>query len=305
MDVTLYAQKGNFFSFFNSPYYSHFNALAVDIYPDRSDLETFALSPVDGAISKIHEFKSLQPKHFEAQETEQLILITPRENPNIYIRMLHINCNLPVGAHVTVGDPLGTLVRSGFFDFWTDLHLHVEIRRLEEPLRARGGYPLEIINSGQNTLTQKNEIISLMKVKAVNENYVLVEVEEGLSKLGNFWGVKGTVNNQLGILDCGIPHYCHGGLHTTNATTVDVGDMIWLWGIIIGRATRVFKNLVHFKCSPISIYVDDFPIKGLSLYPRLGETKIIKLIPKFPHDFQNLKTGKNLCLKIVAEKINT
>jgi len=299
--VTVYAQKSDFFSFFNSPYYSHINTSAVDIYPGGSNLETLVLSPVDGTVSKLYEFKSPRPKYFEAPEMEQLILITPKENPNVYVRLLHVNCNLQVGTLLSVGDCLGPLIRSGFFNFWTSRHLHIEIRSHEEPLRAKGGYPMEPINSGQNILRRKAEGIPCMRVRYVNENYALVELEGGLSKLGNFWGLECMVNNVSGILDCGIPHYCHGGVHTMDAAPAKVGDKIWLWGVTIGLVTQVFRNFIHFKCSPLSIYVNDFPIKGLSLYPWLREAENIKLIPKFPHDFQHLKIGENICLKFVEE----
>jgi hypothetical protein len=48
-----------------------------------------------------------------------------------------------VGDVVEVGKPLGILLRSGFFDFWTDPHIHVEVRSPSDPIRAMGGFMLE------------------------------------------------------------------------------------------------------------------------------------------------------------------
>ena len=304
MSVTIYAKKGDYFSFFNSPYYSHVNASAVDIYPREGNSETVALSPVDGIISKVYEFKSPRPKQFKAAETDQLILVTPKENHNVYVRLLHIDCALQVGASISVGDFLGTLIRSGFFDFWTSQHIHIEVRQIKEFLRAKGGYPIEPINSNQNTERHQLGGISTVKVRKSNENYALIEVKEGLSKIGSFWGLECKVKDVSGILDCGTPHYCHGGIHTTDTGSAKVGDKIYVWNTAIGVVTEVLRNLIRFKCTPLSIYANGFSAKGLSLYSQFEETKIIKLIPRFPSDL-NLKTGEDVCLKLVIEEINT
>jgi hypothetical protein len=298
--VTIYAKKDDFFSFFNSPYYSHINSSAVDIYPRKSDLEVPALSPVDGTLSKIYEIKTPRPRYFEAPETERLILITPKENPNTYVRLLHINSQIQTGTHVSVGDQLGVLLRSGFFNFWTSRHVHVEIRRLEEPFRAKGGYSLEPINTHQNILQQRTSEMPSMRVSTANKDYVLVEVGGGLSRIGNFWGLECRVDNKFGLLDCGVPHYLHGGIHTMDTTSIQVGDTVRLWKTTIGKVVQVFKNLVRFESTPLSIYVNDLPIGGLSLHPWLGKARVIRLIPKHPHELQDLRIGEKIHLSLVV-----
>ncbi len=302
MGVTLYAQKGDFFSFANSPYYSHFHKSAVDIYP-KSDNGDSALSPVDGVISRPYEFRSPSSKYFRTPETEQLILITPDENPSVFVRILHVKCNLQVGSVVAVGDCLGTLIRSGFFNFWTNRHLHVEVRTPQEPLRAKGGCPMEPINGRQDTLRRLSKETPRIKVKNVNEGYALAEVEGGLSKLGDFWGLGCTIDDAFGILDCGVPHYCHGGVHTIDASSVKAGDEVSLWGVPLGRVTQASKNFIQFKCSPISVYVHDLPLKGLSLYPQLKDYKVIKLIPKFPKGLQHLRLGETVRLRLTEGEV--
>ena len=206
MGITIYAKK-NYISFFNSPYYSHKNRLAVDIYPTGNSFDALGLSPVEGTISKIYEIKTPRPKYFETLETEHLVLITPKENANVYVRLLHINSDITTGTNVSVGDRLGFLVRSGFFNFWTWKHLHIEIRRLIEPRRAKGGYPLRPINNSPH-LSRNPEMPHLMKTRKVTEDYALIEVEQGLTRIGNFWGLECRVKNICGILDCGLPYYC-------------------------------------------------------------------------------------------------
>ena len=159
---------------------------------------------------------------------------------------------------------------------------------------------MEPINTRQNILQQKTNEMPSMKVSAINEDYALVEVDGGLSRIGNFLGLECRVNNAFGLLDCGIPHYLHGGIHTIDASPIQVGDTVWLWKTAIGRIIQVFKNLVHFESIPLSVYVNDQPIRGLSLHPWLGEANVIRLIPKYPHGLQNLRIGEKIHLNLVG-----
>lgn len=62
MKVMVYAKNDAFFSFFDSPYYSHVNASAVDIYPKKlNGDEDPVFSPIEGVVSKMYEVKSPIP----------------------------------------------------------------------------------------------------------------------------------------------------------------------------------------------------------------------------------------------------
>ncbi len=56
------------------------------------------------------------------------------------VKILHVELSVRVGDVVEPGQGLGTLLRSGFFDFWTDPHIHIEVRKPSDALRARGGF---------------------------------------------------------------------------------------------------------------------------------------------------------------------
>ncbi|MDQ1279790.1 MAG: hypothetical protein QG670_1052 [Thermoproteota archaeon] len=298
MGVTIHARNEDFFSFFNSPYYSHINCSAIDIYPNTENPIIPALSPVDGIVSRLYEFKPPRPRHFEASETEKLMLIIPNENHKIYVRILHIDSQIQVGTRVSVGDQVGILLRSGFFNFWTGKHIHVEVRCLEEPLRAKGGYVLEPINKDYNILSQRTNDIPPLSISAINEDYALADVENGLSRIGNFWGLECRIGSTFGILDGGIPHYQHGGIHAIDTASVRVGDAVWLWGTEIGRVVQVSKNLIHFKSTQLSISVNGKKIRGLSLHPWLSKAKVIRIIPEYPRGLQDLKKGEKIHLSI-------
>ncbi|UCH01415.1 MAG: hypothetical protein JSV20_05925 [Candidatus Bathyarchaeota archaeon] len=303
MNVMVYAKNTDFFSFFNSPYYSHVNASAVDIYPKKRNAdEVLAFSPVEGVISKIHEVKSPVPKHFKASETEHLIVVSPRENPNVAVKLLHINSNLERGMRINVGDYLGKLVRSGFFNFWTNKHLHIEVRSLKNPLRAKGAYHLAPVNSCDNDLRwQKGPSFEGGRFEEIKENYAIIGLKEGVVKIGKFWGFGCITRGVEGVVDGGIPHYGYGGVHLINSSKIRVGDKIRVEDNTIGTVTSVFKSAIKFKCSPAFIYLNNHLIKGLSMYCQLEETSTIKVIPQFPNAFKNFKMGSDVYFKLVTQ----
>ena len=85
--------------------------------------------------------------------------------------------------------------------------------------------------------------------------------------------------------------------------TINIGDSVYMWGTAIGQVTQIFRNMVHFKCRPLSIYVKGYHLKGLSIYPHLGESKTIKLIPQLPQTFTNFKVGDKISLKLKPDRI--
>ena len=281
MGIEIYAPTNGFISFFNSPYYSHRNALAVDIYPNVDWQHPHAPSPVEGTITDIYEFKSPHQRYFKTPQTEKLILISNPRKPELRVRILHVDCRLEVGTRVAVGDPLGNLERSGFFNFWTAGHMHLEVRKKEEPLRAKGAFPMEPINLGKGADGEPQDKIPAMRIEDTGDDYILAETG-GIVRLGSFWGLGCTVNGQRGILDCGLPHYGYGGVHFTEPSSIKGGDPVRLWGRNIGLVTWVCGNFALFKCRPLEVYVDDVRFRGFSLYLWLRENKRVKIVPREP-----------------------
>ncbi|MFH0749101.1 MAG: hypothetical protein V1915_04205 [Candidatus Bathyarchaeota archaeon] len=282
MGIKIKAPENSFISFYNSPYYSHKNGLAVDIYPNNDDPLPYAPSPVDGTIINIFEFKASNKTIFETPESEKLILISPPKKPELRVRILHVNSKLRIGTQIVVGEPLGHLERSGFFDFWTNRHIHVEIRTPKEPLRAKGAFPMIPLIHGGNISGDVKGSASVRRVKVIGQNYLLAEINGGLIKLGNFWGLGCTIGRQLGILDCGFPHYGYGGIHLATSSFVKPGDPVRLWDTEVGSVLSVYRNFALFKCKPLAVYVDDIPFRGFSLYLWLKPQIEIKLVPYEP-----------------------
>ena len=89
--ISIHASEGSMISLHDSPYYSHDHGLAVDLYSSDLRLGESALSPVDGIVRCIRRFKSPRSRWFEAAEFEPLILIESDENPELLLKILHLN----------------------------------------------------------------------------------------------------------------------------------------------------------------------------------------------------------------------
>ena len=131
----------SWYSFFNSPYPGHKYASALDIYFNHSE----ALLPVDeGRILEVEKFPC--PRYrADASDYDYLILI--QLDSSTVLKILHVEPSVGCGERVYLGDPLGRMIVSGFFSDWSDLHMHVEVRRASDPYRALGAYPLNISSS--------------------------------------------------------------------------------------------------------------------------------------------------------------
>jgi hypothetical protein len=278
--IRLMAPKRGFVSFFNSPYFAHENGQAVDLYCFGSD--GLAYSPVDGVVVGKYKVHSPSPMFFKADEDEDLLIIRPAPAADKFIRVLHLSTTPSIGKEVKTGEPLGRLVRSGFFSFWTWRHIHVETRQSENPLRAKGSLPvLPIVKDAKASGTPSEKPPQLRLISA-NEHYILAEPEEGVVKLGPFSGVGCKVGNNIGIIDAGVPHYGFGGVHLEESAYVKQGDSVKLWGMEVGKVYRCSENVVLFKSKPFQLSVGKTSPFGLSLYMCLSKVSL-KLIPPSPN----------------------
>jgi hypothetical protein len=99
----------------------------VDLYPGRG-LEA-ARSPIEGTVLEARKLKLMN----------DYIMVVATGVIGACVKILHVEPEVEVGDHLAPGDVMGRLVRSPFFNFWTDRHMHVEVRSPEDRLRAKGG----------------------------------------------------------------------------------------------------------------------------------------------------------------------
>ena len=294
-DVVVCAPEDAFISFYNSPYYSHKGGAAIDIYLSHRDGD-FAPSPIEGRVKKIYRFKPPTLRFFPTQDREDLIILESRGRPALYVRLLHIVPSVKVGDQVSVGDELGSLIRSGFFNFWTDLHIHVDVRGNGNLVRAKGSLPLHPLSSQDKALESSGDIFQGLEVLSVQEDYTLLKARN-TSRLGRFWGVGCTVGETGGLLDGGIPHYSCGGVYLPTSTSVHVGEKVKLGGTIIGTVERLDGTMAFFRGEPLWISINDHKLRGLSLYLFLSDQQTIKLIPEKPMKLP-FHTGESVDISI-------
>lgn len=266
--VSIYCPEEGRFSFFNSPYPAHKSCTAIDIYPGR-DFGSAAPSPVSGEVKEIRRVACPEKNSFKSSSYDYVILLQSLENPRRWIKILHLEPLVKVGDIVSVGDHLGILLRSGFFDYWTDPHIHIEIRNPLDPIRARGGLAIkrDAFNISFNTHVEKLRGV----IVESKPEYALMLLDKELK-----YGLPVEVGGEMGFIDGGIPHYGFFGVHHMSSE-VHCGSLVRLCGINIGVIERTYSNMCIAKCLNHLFRVKNVPVK-LSLYLYLSKP-LLKIIP--------------------------
>ncbi len=207
------------FSLYNSPYPAHDRGCAVDLYPGSE----IAASPVAGEVIETLTV-DCPPKPYAVDE-DHLILID--RGPDV-ARVLHVDPAVEPGERVAVGDPLGRLVRSGFFGRWVDNHVHLEFRRHGRNLRrASGSLPLSV-----GVDVTPIEWDGTGEVVGVGPTHVRLDAPDAATS-----GFVAMASDGGTPLDGGLVHYSGGGSLTptdgalsllgTPVGTADGRDVVW------------------------------------------------------------------------------
>ncbi|HDI53174.1 MAG TPA: hypothetical protein ENF89_03370 [Candidatus Bathyarchaeota archaeon] len=266
--VEVYCPIDGWISFFNSPYPAHKSMTGVDIYPGLEYGEA-APSPIEGRLIAVRRVKAPRGRLFRDAGYDVLTLYESVENPRVVVKMLHLEPIIDVGERIGVGDELGLLLRSGYFDFWTSPHIHIEVREPSDPIRARGGHPFKRLLRPE--IGDPPEELRGRVIEARPE-YILLELE------GRRGGLAARVDGVPILLDGGIPHYGFLGLH---ASTSIEGEVVRLCGKPLGRVERIFGDCALARFEGLGFRVGGHPV-GLSLYLSVGSKASVKLIPERP-----------------------
>lgn len=266
--VSIYCPEDGRFSLFNSPYPAHKSYSAIDIYPGRG-FGSISPSPVSGEVKKILRVLCPEKAIFKSTGYDYVILLQSSENPNAWIKILHIEPLVEVSEAIKAGDDLGVLLRSGFFDYWTDPHLHLEVRDPSDPIRARGGFRINVEGlCGGRHMDVGGLRGSLVSVR---EEYFLVAPEGELR-----YGVPVSVDGELGFIDGGIPHYGYFGIHTLGETPSS--GIVRLCGVEIGAVESARSKACIARLLRPSFRVGSVPVRlSFYLYP---SRPLIKVIPE-------------------------
>lgn len=273
--VSIYCPINGRISFFNSPYPAHKAYTAIDIYPNR-EFNSAAPSPVFGEIREIRKVACPEKSSFKSTNYDYVILIRSMENPEYWVKILHLEPLVKVGDIVRAGDRLGKLLRSGFFDYWTDPHIHVEIRKPEDPIRARGGLKLkrELINLSEGCNAEIEELRGI--VIETKPEYALMLPEGDLKH-----GIPVEVCEEMGLIDGGIPHYGFFGVHIECNDRALQGGPVKLCGTKIGVIESTYSDAYIIRCLNQIFRVKNVPVR-LSFYLYLSRP-LIKIILERPN----------------------
>jgi len=173
-DIDLFAPPDSRFSFLKSPYAAHITHSAVDIY--YGSFGSAALSPVDGEIIEVSSFDT--PTPFKGRDfTEYLIAIRQEK---YVIKILHVKPLVSEGETISKGDRIGTFIRNGYFIFWNDAAMHVEVRKPDDYRRASNNLHLMPEIKWSGLLSSK--ILELeCRVEEVYKNYSILSVDHHTS----------------------------------------------------------------------------------------------------------------------------
>ena len=226
------------FSLYNSPYAAHDRGCAVDLYPETN----VAPSPVAGEVIDARTVRA-PPKPY-SPEHDHLLLVDCGDR---VARILHVDPAVEPGDSVGVGDPLGEMVRAGFFAPWVDNHLHLGFRPHDSNhYRASGSLPVEV-----DVRVEPLDWDGTGTVVERGETYVVLDAPAHPAPGERFVGAAAGG----GWIDGGLPHYDHGGIVGGREGTVSLlGTPL---GEVRGR---------HVTWDPMEVRANGVPVTGLSFF---------------------------------------
>ncbi len=212
--VLLKLDEVSFFSLYNSPYPAHRLSTAIDVYPKDEPLFPFE----EGKVIFIKWFNAPKKRN-DALDKEPLILV--QLTPFTVAKILHVEPRVRVGEKIYYGDPLGKLIVSGYMYVWSEKHMHIEIRPLHDPLRARGAYKLKILSLMKEVPTT-NSIEGTVIHR--DTYYMLIKPNK---TIGYGPTPVSTIDNEIQyFLEGGYPHYGYIALINTYRAigNIDLGS---------------------------------------------------------------------------------
>ncbi len=246
-DIKIKIPRKAWYSFFNSPYIGHRNGTAIDIYfPDD------ALFPTnEGTLINIHRVHPPE-RFFKGDDFVMVFKITD----DVCLKILHVRPRIKSGERVYEGDAIGEMITSGFFMPWSSKHAHVELRRCEDSIRARGGLPLRPI------------IVNNVPIAHGNE-FEIVESSENFC-----WAVPRKIHGRSMTpiafkghgIEGGLPHYEYGAIFSKD-------ERIHLFSQEI--RTKEFSDKVRIFKSDFQIFANKQKIRGIGIYCNQPKIKII------------------------------
>ncbi|MFO8017302.1 MAG: hypothetical protein R6U96_01585 [Promethearchaeia archaeon] len=281
----------SYFSFATSPYHAHQHGVALDIYQDLSLKNFTAFSPVTGEVIDTRILKAPTPGFEGGISNEYVILIKNTKDPEIIYKILHVKPKVKKGTFVNTGDELGTTIKNGYFAPWSSPHIHLEIRRKENPFRARGGVEIPLNLSHLSfKLHEKEEnnhnytpLPIPVKIESIYSQYYLAKASTRFyTQFSGIFGLSGHLKEDKCILDGGFPIYEKGiALFNRKFDNEYLHSPIYLGTKEVGHINGGYNNFYFYKFKNLPLYLDNKRLRGISLFLAF-RYPLIKLIPANP-----------------------
>ncbi len=275
--VEIYAGKEWEYSFFASPYTAHRDFAAVDLYQGRDFGET-AVSPVSGIVFKIMKFDTPTPTKESLPEYLTMIKVK-----NKLARIMHVEPSVKEGDRLAVGDELGRFIQNGFFFYWVDAGMHVEVRDLDDYMRSRGTYELKPLFNSE--VKEEDKQARELRGEVVDVSDRNITVDLGTSNVAK-------VGDTYAFMD-GATLIGYGGV----LGRFKINEVVFFNGIRIGKISKVGSYMSMFDIDDLKIKANDIELGGFSF---MFNSPVIRLLPK-KYEKPLFEEGEEILLEIENE----
>ncbi|NHJ14314.1 MAG: hypothetical protein EAX95_11595 [Candidatus Thorarchaeota archaeon] len=304
--VHIYAPDDSYISYFNSPYIGHRRCSAIDIYPSHGDWNGPAIAPCDGKVSMIRRTRMGRKKPFPTEDFDYAIGITPDDQDDTVVRVLHCSTPLEIGDRVSCGDHLGHLIRSRYFNYWTGPHYHIEAMNPAHFVRPSQSYPISVEKRKLRLKMPEisNQIVCEI-LKCTRDLVICGSRELPFVSCENHYGHLAMTGESFGIMDAGVPHYNQGGILIDTFT--EAGSQVKAFGTSMGHLLYSTDTLAQFVTEKgIVVILEGERISGLSTH-LYSKSQLISghpplfLIPKTQGQFEDrFSKGDQVVLSVEA-----
>jgi hypothetical protein len=275
MGVEVFSEPAWEYTFFASPYPAHHEFRAMDIYQGK-DFGEVAASPVAGTVYKTLRFDS--PSTGKKSLPEYLTLIRCGD---YLAKIMHIEPSVKEGDVVGLGDPIGRFIVNGYFTYWVDAGMHLEVRDLRDFVRARGGCELMPVIEEE----PKAADIPVLEGVVVSASKRNIAVLPDFPKVAVVGSTPAFLDGATLIGRCGV------------VGRFPVGETVYFCGIRIGKISHVGKHMSAVKLDALSVSAGGADFAGVSF---MFGGRLIRLLPK---EFCEpvLKIGDRIEINLVNE----
>ncbi len=321
--IVIHSPSMGIVAFHSSPYPSHVQGGAVDIFGSR-EFETPAISPVSGEVTLIDKSKVGKSRYFESDDYDYIIAI---KSQGVCTRILHVEPEVEVGDTIEVSERLGSYIRTPLLPFWSYPHAHIEVKDCKDVSHPQDTFPLKPIVKGKFKGSQRTEFTSFSgEVKVFTPNYILVSPSiDFFGSIGNFHGIAVSVGDERGILDAQTPWNAYGGVILGEDSEVKVGDEVHFGSVLLGKIERIsgslatyvlggelgdgidryskgllYKDVGRFEVPYRRIKVNGEVFLGISTGLFLSEEKCVRLVPLKPLE-EEVEVGEEIVVELDVE----